>query len=237
MRVDALGFLLLDIGQVHADRLAVQLGRFVVPANQHVDVRGHVHEVSGVRRKARKAARGRKGARRIGGFLDRVDKEMVRPDVGWALPEHPGQGLDGLQRSRLRLPVARPPVPGSHVEKRLGENHGGVQVVRVFHREPAHRVRERDIQRMEIRFGIVRIAPRQRIDVRALACRRRRSALARLLHFGECFPFAVGIDREVHVRPERISDSPVPHGARRIEPYRLPERPNRFVVIEGVAEL
>ena len=235
-RVDAMRLLRLDVGVVDPDRLPVQLGRVAIAAHAHVDVGGHVDQMPGVGGQLREPPRGEESLSWMGRFLEGVDVEVIGPGVGWVLLQDPGQGGDGFLDSRLGLAVRGPPVPGPHVQERLGVDRGCVEIVGIFRGEIPHRVREGLVEGLEIRLGIAGIALRERFDPGAFARGRPGRPRAGFPHFRERFLFARRIHREVHVGPEGEGDAPVCHGAGGIETRRLAEGADGLVVIEGVAE-
>ncbi len=149
-RVDARRLLRRDVGLVDLDGARVRVGGVRVAADPHVDVRRHVHDVAGRRHGGRDrvgSAERPLGMRRR---LDGVDVVVVRARMAGGAGEDLLERRHDLLRAGLRLPVARPEIPRPEHHQRLGEEHGGVEVVRMAARDLAHRIRVGAVERLPI---------------------------------------------------------------------------------------
>ena len=166
--------------------------------------------------------------------LDGVDVVMVRAGMVGILLQHALERGDDLRRLRTRLAVGRPEIPRPQVHQRLGEQRRRVEVVR-------------DTERARLRASRRRRRGRapcgRRWDRRSSASPARRCRPARpgspsaparsACCRASCAAVrALGVERQVDVRPERQRDAPVGHRAVRIEARRLVERAHRLVVVE-----
>jgi hypothetical protein len=156
--------------------------------------------------------------------------------MGWVARHHTLERRENFQRSRFRLAVERPELPGAQIHHRLGRERRHVQVVRKASGGFAHCAGERRIERLlAVRPGGRNggVAFLKRLDQRLLdrACiRGEPERLPRSLMGGLR---AVGQGGQVDVGPERIADSPPTHCTARIEPCGVLEGSLRLIVVEG----
>ena len=169
-------------------------------------------------------------------LLDRVDEEVRGADVVGVTLEHAREGVDELLRSRLGLAVGRPVVPGHGVHHRLGEQRGGVIVVREAQRDAAHRGGVGLVERRAIGRGVGAVALGERLDHGLLALARLGRELERLVHRLPDLGLGRRVVGGVDVGSERVGDAPVAHRALRIELGGVAERRRRLAVVEAERE-
>ena len=220
---------------VHGVLVGLLRGRPVADAQKRV--RRHVHEVRGggleVRR--RQPARRRERAPWIVAGLDRMDIEVLEPDVLGVLAKTRLEYRDEFGRALGRLRVVGPQPPRVHVHDRLGKEGGGVRIARVLVRQRPHAVPVGDRERIEVGSRSVAVARRERLDVVAL---RRRSAPRdqeprtpdglRGLHG------LLGLWRIVDVRAQRHCNAPPSHRQARVEPRGMAECALRLLLLVRV---
>jgi hypothetical protein len=155
---------------VGGDRLLVDLGGIVEPADPVEDVRAHVHDVAGARHQRRQAIGVGLGALRRGRGLGDMDVEVDRADMIGVGREDPLDRRDrladpALGRGAVRLPV----IPGRGVHDRIGVQHGDLGIVREARVQLCHGIGIGLIERRPIGSRSGRIAQCQRLDQPLLA--------------------------------------------------------------------
>jgi hypothetical protein len=208
----------------------------VIAAETQVDVRRHVHEMSDGRRQGTDAVG---GGKRLGGCrrrLVQVDSVVMRAGMVWREPRRAVQQRHHFGRPGLRRPVGPPVVVRVRVHDRFGGQHGDVGIVRIARREPAHGVRVVLRQLVDVRFRIVAVAARERLDQRALA----RSKVRRI---GARLHDRVDRDRDIFALHVVIDagaqcpcDAPPAHRAVEVGERGGAERTHRFGEVEPQAE-
>ncbi len=136
----------------------------------------------------------------------------------------------------LGSPVGRPVVPGHGVHHRLGEQRGGVVVVREAQRDAAHRGGVGLVERRAVGGGVGAVALAERLDHGLLALARLGRELERSIHRLPDLGLGRRIVRGVDVGSERVGDAPVAHRALRIELGGMAERRRRLAVVEAERE-
>ena len=147
----------------------------MVAAGADVDVRGHVHQVTGTGRERGQRVGLRQRAFWRGRGFDRVNVVVHRANVARIAGEHAFEFSQQAWGEFGGRTIGAPIGPRRQVHQRLGIQGGGV----VIFREPVHDLRHRSgvglIQRFAIGRRWIGIAQRQRFDQRAIggACRTR----------------------------------------------------------------
>ncbi|TIL81179.1 MAG: hypothetical protein E5Y81_03930 [Mesorhizobium sp.] len=122
----------LEIGLVRCHRLAVDFQAVDPPADLVIDVRWHVHDVSGAGHEGGKPVGMGFGPLRRRGRLDGMDIEMDRAGMIRIARQHPLQRGHKLDRVRLwRCSAVKPVVPGHQVHKRVSVEHGDLVILRM----------------------------------------------------------------------------------------------------------
>ncbi len=222
-RIDALAAVRLDEGTVGRRRLRVRLGRAGVVAGALEDVRRHVHEMSGRRRRGTQPLRTGERALRMRRRLDGVDVVVIRAEVMGVALQHRLQRADDGGGSLGGVAVVVIELPWVEVHHRLGVERGDVVIRRILLRQLAHGRAVVDRELLQIGVRIVAVTLRQRLDEVALLRRGVRLERLRLLH---------RLDRA-----EGEGDAPPRHGEIRIELAGALERLHRRLVIEAVEVL
>jgi hypothetical protein len=122
----------------------------------------------------------------------------------------------------------------AQIHHRFGIQCRGVKIVRIPLCYFTHRVRKRSIKRFAIRVGVCTVSLRDCINIGALG-------VARLGRERNCFlnrlvgsPITFGINRQVVIRTEGKGDTPVRHGAVRVEAHGFLKCAIRLIVIKGI---
>ena len=229
---------LLDEALVNRRRLRIALHRRIEIAGAHVDVRRHVHEVTGLGHQRFETTR--RGHRLLGvrRRFDGVNVVVVRTRVIGSTAQDAFECRDDLGREIGRSAVDCPERPRPQVHHALGIQRLNVRVFRQSPGKTGHRVLISTIELAEIGRRCTRITDHERVDQRALA--RCSGFFRERLRPGDRFGRAllrlridVGI---VDVRAERERNAPERHRCRRIELRRAAEHPDGAAVIESVDE-
>ena len=229
------------------DRLLVVDQHVAVVAAEHVDVGGHVDQVPGIRHQIAQPVARPQRALREGRHLHQVDVEMQEPRMvprGGDVAEGALQHVDRLRRAGAlgdAPGLEVPHLPGRQVHDRLGEDGAHLEVVAVGVEHPAHGVRIGGVPRRLVLDGLaLRIARGQGADQRLLdragAAGTGQGALHRVVGGGERGRLAgrvVEVPGQVVVRPGRVGDPPVGHGAGGVALQRLLEAGDRLGVVEA----
>ncbi len=232
---------------VGRDRRGVVGDHSPVVAAEHLQVRGHVQEVPGVRHQAAQPVRD--GQRRLGcrGHLHQVDVHVDHPRVLASGGGGEGGFEDGLglRRACAFGRFARPEVPqlpGREVHKGVGVQGGDVRVVRGELVDRAHAVGVGGVPDRAVLDGLrLRVAGAQCGDQRLLDGGGAARLLVRQLD-GRVGPVD-GADQVlvveeipgfVVVRAERVRDAPVGHGTVGVGLGGRLEAGDGLLVVEGV---
>ena len=137
--------------------------------------------------------------------------------------------LDGMA---LRLSLRRPIVPRLHIHHRFGIQGAGIGILGVVCPHFFHRVGIGGIEHLAFRIRVDGIANGERLDIRLFL--RAHAGSQRVCPLNRFIGSLLGlaIHGQIDIGPERQCDSPVGHGRLRIEPRRLFERIDRFLMIE-----
>ena len=139
-RVDARSRAALDVRLIRKRRFLVRLQRGFIIARANVNVRWHVHDVSGGRRELRQAICSRQRAlRRIGG-LDGMNVIVNRAKMVRLAANHGLERCNDFFRTFCRRAVRHPQSPRMQIHSRFRGQRRGVQVVREALHHLAHGV-------------------------------------------------------------------------------------------------
>ncbi len=136
----------------------------------------------------------------------------------------------------LAVAVRRPVVPGHGVHHRLGEQRGGVVVVRVAQRDAAHRRGIGLVERRAIGRRVGAVALGERLDHGLLALVGVGRELERPVHSLADLGLGRRIVGGVDVGTERVGDAPVAHRALRIELGGVAKRRRCLAMVEAERE-
>ena len=161
---------------------------------------------------------------------------MIRARVVRIARHDEAQGVESFLRFRLGRPVPRPVVPGHRVHERLGEDHLGVEIIRIAHRQFAHGIGERHVQRRPVVLMGRLIASLERGDVCLFPGTGGFLVGHRQLQGGPRACRVAGIHRLVDMRSEGIGGAPIGHGALRIAMRGGAERSDGFLVVEAIQQ-
>ena len=146
----------------------------VVISDAHVDVRGHVHEMTGGGNLRGKFRHVRQSTLRMRRGFDGVDVVMNRADVIRIAFEDGFEHADNFFRAFGRLAVIRPELPRAQVHQAFGVERRGIKIIWILLHERVHRILVINRQLLQISFRISRISFHQRANVSALVLRRER---------------------------------------------------------------
>jgi hypothetical protein len=208
----------------------------VITAHAQEDMRRHVDDVTRSRREFGKTLGARHTLPGIRARLDEMDVEMIRARMRLHTAKHALDGLHGLPGGGLQLLLRRPIIPRRGVHQRLGEQRQHLVVVAETPRHLAHCVGVGQVKRRAIFRRLPGVTFRQRVNERLFL----RAGLwlegDRALHRFPRGLHGFGKHRRVDVRPVRVGDAPVRHGAIGIELRRRRERADGLAVVEVVEQ-
>ncbi len=170
-----------EVPPVGGDGALVGVGRVVVPAHACIDVRGHVHEVTGARHEIDQTVGGRQRLLGLVRRLHRVDVEVVRAGMVGVDLEHPLEGDDDFGRPTLGPAVLVPEIPRLQIHQRLGVERTDVRIVGVRLPGKLHGVGVRTVEEAAVLGGGPRVALCDGHDQCPLLRREARDVLERLL--------------------------------------------------------
>ncbi len=211
-------------------------------------MRRHVDQVACVRHDLAQPVAGPHRLLREGRHLHQVDVEVQQARMVPALRQvahrafQHGPRLLGAGALARAAGAQVPHLPGRLVHDRLGEDGDDLQVGRMRPVDLAHRLRIGGVPRHHVIDRLsLRIARAQRLDQQVFDGRQPLDAGQRLLqgvirHGQRLRPPGriVEMPRQVVVRPGRIGDAPVSHGAGRVCLGRLAEALDRLAVVIGI---
>ena len=235
---------------VRFDRGVIGLHHRPVVAAQHVDVRGHVPQVAGVRHQVAQQVACGEGALGMRRHLHQVDVHVQQAGVGRFAPgfapfHGPFKDLDRFRRVRalrdgtgLQIPQS----PRRAIHDRLRKQRRDVRIVPVFLVDRAHRRRVVVIPGTHVGGGFRRrISAAKRTDQGLLRLRRGNRQLLgpddgieRGRERAAGIVVVEGFPGLVVVRTGGICDAPPGHRAFRVRLDRLAIARDRFVVVVAV---
>ncbi|MNC40845.1 hypothetical protein D3C75_895850 [compost metagenome] len=129
------------------DGPAVGGQRGIVVAAQHIDVRGHVSQVPGIRHQVAQGIAGAQGPFRVGRHFHGVDVHVQHARMWRFTLVHALQGLfqyghclQGIGTGHGGAALEVPQLPGCAVDQRLGKQRGNVDIVAEVGINLAHRL-------------------------------------------------------------------------------------------------
>lgn len=233
---------------VGGDRGAVVRHDPAVVAAQHLQVRGHVQEMPGVRHQAPQPVRHGQGQFGRGRHLHEVDVEVQDARVGAAggpgqRPFQHGAGLAGAGAGGGLAGAQVPQLPGREVHQRVRVQGGHVRVVRGEFVDGPHAVGVRRVPHRAVLGGLrLRVAGAQGTDQGplhdggpggCLPVRRLHGRMGALDGPGQV-PVVEELPGLVVVGAQRVRDAPVGHRAVRVGGGRLLEAGHGLLVMKGV---
>ncbi len=165
--IHALGISRAKVKAVGLDSADVGIGGSVVVTDPKIDVRRHVHQVSGRGHQLAKPLCAGECASRIIRSFHRVDIVVIRADMAGILRDHTLERRDNFVGAGDRGAVRVPESPRMQVHHRFGEQRARVGIVRIPMRHVAHCVGIRLLKRV-VHLAVGRVALCQRLDILAL---------------------------------------------------------------------
>ncbi len=223
-----------QILMIHHRGGRIALRRLPITPQPHVDMRRHMHQMSGTRHQRGQPLRTVERALRVGRGFDRMNVIVTGTRMIRMLPQCRFQDRHDLLRPRLRPPIRAPVVPWPEHHHGFSRQGCGIGIIGSLPRNLTHRFGIGFVLHLAGDRFFSQVASGKGFHVGSLpggGLRQTRSGLLNRLHGTGLY---LGIHGRVDVRPQAQRHTPIGHGRIGIETGGLGEGRNRLLVIEGI---
>lgn len=234
--VEALGAALADVVAVGFHGAFISDDGVGVLADAHVDMGGHVDEVTGVGDAAGETIGGGEAEFGLGPGFDGVDVEVIGAGMIGVSAEHGFERVEDLLGFGFGMALVGPIVPGHGVHEGLGEEGQGVGIIRVLAGEEAHAIGESEVEVGAILDMVGLVTGGEGVDVGLFSWGDLGFEREGVLEGGPGAGVILFVHGTVDMGAGGEGDAPVGHGALGIELGGGFEGADGFAMIEGEGE-